>query len=241
MRTRMRVFGVVALLLGMFTTATARASDEGTKSQAYRDAYARGHREADADWKKGKATVYSFGLRSAAEELDRDTGLTYEAIAGCIVDDGILGRAAGHNARLKELIARHGPPANSRKPWDKELFGLKFYFEAQAREIAVAHLKPGGAAIASADGKFRVRLLKADPDALAEAKRYVRIEVKTGNDTKKATAWWLGPDAQEVEAIWGPAGSDTLIVRFPSIVKPSEGHTVAAVDLRTGNVLRAEY
>jgi hypothetical protein len=81
----------------------------------YQHGYALGRREADEQWATQSATLYVYGLRDRYDGLDSETGLTWEAIAQCIVTSEAEGRAAGHNTRIRDLIADQGVPPDSRR------------------------------------------------------------------------------------------------------------------------------
>ena len=74
-----------------------------------------GHEEALTDIAHGKLRVVSYGLpapwvREYREVLMRDYGIEYRAIAGCVVNDGILKYAAAYNEVMNQRIAAlHGP------------------------------------------------------------------------------------------------------------------------------------
>ena len=101
----------------------------------YQKGYHAGRAEADEQLIAGKATLYTYGLRrhDEIEFLDRETGLPFEPVAGCVVNETIHGRAAGHNDRIREFIAERGLPRNSFKRWEKDLFDLKGYYDAGRR------------------------------------------------------------------------------------------------------------
>jgi hypothetical protein len=100
-----------------------------------------------------------YGLRRGLEFLDRETGLPQQPIAGCVVDNTIIGRAAGHNGRIKEFIAERGLPGNSFKRWEKELFDLKGYYGRRKKTERPIHLAFGGPVAKSPDGKYTLRLV----------------------------------------------------------------------------------
>jgi hypothetical protein len=77
--------------------------------------YKAGAAEADNELKGGRASIYVYGLRPESENQDQETGLPYQGIAGCLVDERIVGRAVGHNERIAEYIKEHGLPSNSSK------------------------------------------------------------------------------------------------------------------------------
>ena len=77
--------------------------------------YKVGAAEADNELKAGRASIYVYGLRPESENQDQETGLPYQGIAGCLVDERIVGRAVGHNERIAEYIREQGLPSNSSK------------------------------------------------------------------------------------------------------------------------------
>jgi hypothetical protein len=88
----------------------------------YGAGYKAGAAEADKDLEEGVVAFYIYGLRRSPEFLDRKTGLPCKVIAACVVNDTLVGRAAGHNDRINEYIVERGLPSNSFKRWEKELF-----------------------------------------------------------------------------------------------------------------------
>jgi hypothetical protein len=75
----------------------------------------RGRLEADWEWSEGRATIFGYGLMRGAHQVDRETGLPFKSIAGCVVTERIMQRARWHNERIMALIARDGMPAYSWK------------------------------------------------------------------------------------------------------------------------------
>jgi hypothetical protein len=61
------------------------------------DAYKTGVAEAEKELQEGNATLYAYGTLEDPEFLDRETGLPYKVIAGCLVNEEIGARAAGHD------------------------------------------------------------------------------------------------------------------------------------------------
>src|SRR5579864_3437271 len=81
-------------------------------------AYKKARAEADRELKEGRASIYIYGLlrRSLlAPQLDEETRLPLERIAGCDWNAEIADRADGHNDRIKEYIKKHGLPACTSK------------------------------------------------------------------------------------------------------------------------------
>ena len=91
-------------------TAARESAREYYDPYAYRD----GHQEAVADIAHGKLGVVSYGLPAHwvpeyREVLQRDYGIEYRAIAGCVVSDGILKYAAAYNKVMEaRIIAQYG-------------------------------------------------------------------------------------------------------------------------------------
>ena len=130
--------------------------------ELYGNAYKLGVAEADEELNAGNATIYQYGLvdMMTLELLDRRTGLPLYGIAGCKVDDAIIGRAEGHNHRIDEVIAKRGLPSNSFKPWEKELFDLKGCYQTRSKTEKSFRLALGGPPAKSPDGKCTLRLVK---------------------------------------------------------------------------------
>jgi hypothetical protein len=82
------------------------------QSPAYKMGYAQGMKEAQEEINKNHLTIYTFGLRRIPEDrkdVDKETGLPYKDIAGCIVNDYILGRAAGHDDVIRNHLGKGTP------------------------------------------------------------------------------------------------------------------------------------
>lgn len=68
------------------------------KTIEYRRAYFVGVGEAKKEIELNQVTVYIYGkLPNNMKIIHKETGLIYKPIAGCIVDEKIVGRSAGHN------------------------------------------------------------------------------------------------------------------------------------------------
>jgi hypothetical protein len=81
---------------------------------SYTAAYTSGRAEAKSDVKAGKPAVEVFGLGAAGGHrvvlLRERYGIEIRPTAGCLVNDRILGHAAGYNAISKPEIARRFGP-----------------------------------------------------------------------------------------------------------------------------------
>ncbi|MBE9126498.1 MULTISPECIES: carboxypeptidase-like regulatory domain-containing protein [unclassified Coleofasciculus] len=99
-------------------TSSDEAIAESVKPKDYQSAYQNGRREAEANIANGKPSIYTVGLREpGGTAVDQETGLPVVAIAGCIVDDSILGRRDGYNDRIREWVATQ-PPVDSSEQED---------------------------------------------------------------------------------------------------------------------------
>jgi hypothetical protein len=181
--------------------------------------------EAEKELKEGKATLYTYGLRDrdGIEDLDRKTGLPFEAIAGCVVYDKLLGRAAGHNRRIAKYIEEHGLPSNSFKRWEKELFDLESYFAKRRKTEKPIPLIVGLPAEKSPDGKYAMRR--------AQKPRGLIVSVD-GIDHK---ALWISYG--NIDFFWGPKDSGFAVIRTSGV----DGTSFMAVDFKRGRRLRETF
>ncbi len=200
-------------------------------------AVAKGRAEADAELKSGGASVWTYGhnLQLFFEPLDRETGLFYSSF-GCVIDDELVGRVKGHNARIAEYVRDNGPPKNSLKPWEKELFGLKEYFESRCRTGAATRLTFGGPAAVSPDPGYAVKLVKR-PDKTLEGKSTESTWIVVGDQDieSKRTSLWM----KDAELVWGPKGSWFAVLRGAS--RTHDGQDYMALDLRRVRTIRWEF
>ncbi len=200
----------------------------------YEAGYKKGVAEADRELKAGKATFYTYGLRELGELLDRKTGLPYEPIAGCVVDDEIHGRADGHNERIREYIAEQGLPSNSFKRWENGLFNLKEYYEWQTKTEKPIRLTPDGSAVKSSDDMYSIRLGKRQrkrKDGTSEDELFIVIRVAEVDH--EALVWVKG----NVDFFWGPKKSGFALIHCDD----DRGSSFTALDLKRRKMLRAEY
>ena len=82
------------------------------KSPEYKKGFAIGIQEAEDEIKNNKMTIYTYGYPPAHRngiEFDKDTGLVYKTIAGCVVNDDVLGREAGHDKTIREHLKKRAP------------------------------------------------------------------------------------------------------------------------------------
>src|SRR5262249_32861850 len=111
-----------------------------------------------------------------AVQLDRETGLPYEYVAGCMIDDQTRGRIDGHNGAIRERIEVSGLPSGSFKPWEGLLFDFDRHF-ANPGEGGPQRLVPDGPGVTSPDGATTLRLRPVTKSRRAALQ----------------TAWTLGP------------------------------------------------
>jgi hypothetical protein len=202
-------------------------------------AVAKGRAEADAELNSGKASIWVYGHipieQLFFEHLDRETGL-YHSGFGCVVDGEIIGRVEGHNARIAEHIRKHGPPKNSFKPWEKELFGLKEYFESRCRTGAPTRLTVGGPAAISPDKGYTVKLVKR-PDKTLEGQPTESTWIVVGDQDieSRRTSLWM----KDAELFWGPKASWFAVLRGAS--RTDDGQDYMALDVREARTIRVEF
>ena len=203
----------------------------------YDAAYKKGIFEADKEWEAGEATIYVYGTRELGEFIHRNTGLRYKAIAGCVADEAIEARAAGHNQRIKELITNRGLPKNSFKPWEKELFDLKSYYDVRIKTEKPFRLTVGGKAATSPDGKYEVRLIKRpvnQPDGTTVEFSSLVVVIDGNKEGRQIRML-----ENEMDCIWGPKNSGFALVRISYGKKDLS--EFKAVDLIRGEPLRKEF
>lgn len=203
-----------------------------TLSPEYRRGYDEGIAQAESEFAHDAATVYVYGLGPRGQTLDLETGLNETAIAGCIVSDFILGRADGHNKRIRELINKHGIPAYSRKKHEGVLFALAQFFSTRApSEIEILHI--GGHDVMLGNGRIRLSQgpdgLRAYVNGVPLTRHGITNEVQTSLDAP------LEDVPQKTEATLGPEGSDTVIFRWTFSTNEQR---FGALDLRNAKWLR---
>lgn len=93
---------------------SSEAKSVPNQSSEYQNAYAQGEREAQENIAKGEPSIYTFG-KPGGSGIDQQTGFPLVAIAGCVIDDSILGRSNGYNDTMREWAAAQAI-VNSSKP-----------------------------------------------------------------------------------------------------------------------------
>jgi hypothetical protein len=202
----------------------------------YAVAVANGRAEAARELRRGEASIWTYGLNMKLfyESIDRETGLYFSSF-GCVIDDEIEGRVEGHNAKIAEHIRAHGPPKNSFKRWEKELFALKDYFEERCLTEKPIRLTAGGRAVSSPDGEYLVRLVKRPDRMNGRPIESVWIVVGEKDIESRRTSLW----PKDAEMIWGPKGSWFAIIRGKS--RTGDGLDYMALDLKQVRTIRREH
>ena len=201
-------------------------------------AFAQGRAEAKAEWQTNTATLYRYGLPAAEGNLDRETGLSFTAIAGCIVNDAIQQRAAGHNQRIKELIAQHGLPSYSRKRWVDDLDAPERWFARPRPQTPPTVLTVNASPATNQPCSLRlVGIPTGDPDG----KLSLKLQLEVGG-RRRDLAFPLGHyAARSTELLWGPPGADVAFLRWSDFEKPFFAdirEVFVVLDLRNGEWLR---
>ena len=99
--------------------ASAHAAENASPLDGYRSFFSLSKTEAETkaaalaknDFEAGTYRILVFGLRPAPEHDAyvkhlKAYGIECQAIAGCIVSDGILGAAEGYNGVMKSLLMK---------------------------------------------------------------------------------------------------------------------------------------
>jgi hypothetical protein len=194
---------------------------------------ARGRTEADEEIKLNKARLLNYGMFIPLDQIDRETGL-YHSGFGCVIDDEIVGRVEGYNARVREHIRDNGALKNSFKPWEKELFGLKTYFEDRTRTEKPTRLIDG-AAVSSPDGKYSVRLIsRPGVNRFGEPFKNISLVISDKNGSSEDPFFPL----KDPELLW-PTG-DAWFAVLKGKREHDDAIAYTAIDLRGKREIRSE-
>jgi len=246
-RRALLAVAVVALLVCLATSALWLWYPFGDTWSApslpmlgYMRAYDQGVAEARRDLAADRAVNLHYGLPEWDERLDRATGLPNRT-TGCLVDDRIKGYVRGYRATVSAHIAKHGLPANSRKPWEPILFDLLGYFSRRKAAGPPLTLVVDGDEAASPDGNCVVRAwIRKPTDDIPDAYLCGTIRSASGKETEWS-GYPLSPENKSLEYFWGPSGSDVLVVRGYCSYGKEPGLLTGALDLRSGCWLRYEF
>jgi hypothetical protein len=245
MRTRLLTIvlsPLVALILLSCEVAGNRAAKANPPVQKNHPAYLAGASEAEQEWEAGEATIYLYGLLNRYDcGLDKETGLVTKQIAGDFETEltAIRNREAGHNDRIKELIAKHGRPKYSRKKWVDEIFDSDRYYHEQEQRTEPTILAVNGGVFETTTCLLRlVGTPTGDPDGSV----YVRIEMKTGQRTQEIEFPLGHYAAERTELVMGPDGSDLVFFQWSRFGKwlPDIESVFGVLDMRSGMWIRAK-
>ena len=210
------------------------------QTKEYREAFKKGALEAAQEIKKGVVTLYTFGLQMSLEHLDKVTGLPIQPIAGCEIDNEILGRSAGHNEAVMEHVKLQGPPPNSFNRWSKDLFDLKEFFDRESKTVHPTPLKPGGRTLKSPDGRFTIRPVQTESKNDDGTIRHC-LGIVLGGETLNTTTEEIIWDEGETDLLWGPQGSRFAVIRCKTVKSDYFAFHFQALDLQRGKWLRWEH
>jgi hypothetical protein len=214
---------VIVAAVGVVTWAYAR----------YDRDYAEGWWEAECELWRGNATVRDVGHFSLGDfcNIDRDTGLPISVVD--VNSDGALMRTQGHNDHIEQYVRWNGPPKNSVKPWERELFNLKDFFDERTKIEAPKPLVDGGQALVAPDGKHCVRPV-AGRSGDGTPNCGLKLLLSSGSDVVDTPYVRFLPGDSDL--IWGPQGSQFVVVRSIALIFEK----YVALDLRTGRWLCEE-
>jgi hypothetical protein len=104
--------------------STSDVVTETHRSTEYQTAYAQGRREAQENIAIGKPSIYIVG-KPGGSGVDQQTGFPLFSIAGCSVNDSILGRFHGYNDRMREWAAARAAVESSPTTSDSQKNSLQ--------------------------------------------------------------------------------------------------------------------
>lgn len=191
----------------------------------------KGAEEARTEWSQGKVTLYTYGgPGGGGPSLDILLGIPYKGIAGCIVDQGIMDRAAGHNEEVYRLTLERGLPPNSRRPWlDLILSPENGWRDPKHFRAWLDEEKPEAA---SPDGQIVLRLKPG------EASKSTCVDLRLPGQVLEFYLHGYMASPPRVEAVWGPPRSDLLLLRYPGRSGDRPVQQFMVLDLRTIQVLK---
>lgn len=202
----------------------------------YDSGYAAGVAEAKWEIANKRAVIYTMGLGAGMNNYDLKTGLPAVAIAGCIVDSYIEGRAEGHNNQIRDHIERDGLPEYSRLPWANELSDLRSYFEDRATRDSLVSVRLGGPAVQAVEGDASLQLRRS----VYHTFEIPCLFIKGPRGWRRSGLSIFGNWPDSMVLLWGPPNSDLAFLRWERYADKSRYGLVynyAAVDLRSGRVL----
>ncbi len=198
---------------------------------------------AEAEWEiaNRRATIYIMGKNSGNDTFDDETGLPTTAIAGCIVDPYIEGRAKGHNDRIMREIEQNGLFNYSWKLFEDELADAKVYFDKRAVTEIPIPLSADDQPIFSADSTASIRIRKVSFRPGHGPINCVIVSGPRGERISRQSHFGDWPDSMVV--LWGPHSSDLAYLRWKHPTADNSARNLTAysvLDLRTASVLGAD-
>lgn len=189
----------------------------------------------EAELKTGTAQVFTYGLRRLWSDYHQKSGLTYRAIAGCIINDYIKGMADGNRKAIEDYIKAHGYPSNSRKNWEKIILDPASYQSTLSEEKLVKFGK-GVTAVELADGEYRLEIRQAK----TAGKRTKEFELLVSNKAGfTRNIYHINPDSQHT-AFFGPEGSRLLFIEVNYQDVKSVWYVIGLPDLAMLNRIGGE-
>ena len=193
--------------------------------------YVSGWCDAERALRRGKAVIYKldglFSVSSVIHCVDRDTGLPVQwfTVPSCgLAYNGECEWAKGYNDHVAQYVRWHGPPKNSFKPWENELFNLRRFFNDQSRTEAAKRLVAGKPGVVSPDGRYRVQPV-AGLDERGVPNGSLWLDFSAGN--VMLSDCFVRPFIGDSDLHWGPKGSPMVVVRSIS----GYGERYSAFDL----------
>jgi hypothetical protein len=159
-------------------------------------------------------------------------GIPHYGVAGCIVDQSILSRMAGHNDQVHRLILENGLPTSAKRIWLSVILKPEEAWRS-ATQPPVA-LRFDRSEAVSPDGTLRLRLKSAPEDQSPKL-----LGARNGAPFG-VNLYHLDRQHPKLEVQWGPKGSDLLFVRY-SQKEPGTPDNLAVLDSRTGRLLNVVY
>lgn len=236
-RMRLRTLMILVALVAFGMSAVAMLGDD--RSTQFRKGYEQGRREADAQIASGVVTIYAYGLRMPLSNFDPDTGLPFQAIAGCVVDDQILGRAQGHNERVLQYVKSGKTPMNSHKDWTDDLNDLLRTYTSQSQLQKPVRLTAGGPPFVSPDGRFKVQFVCSECDQQKPVAP-MHLEAKlmiAAPGSKSPRSYTCFHGKNPMDFVFGPRGSGFGVIRTET---PERVVDFQAVDLHVPCLLKGE-
>ena len=196
--------------------------------------YAAGWWDAEVELWEGTATLREWTLSDPGNicNIDRETGLRLAGSHAMIAGESRT-RDTGHDDHIRQYIRWNGLPRNSFKPWERDLFDLKKFFDRRSKSEEPERLADSGPFVLSPNfwryHRRYVQLRKNGtfqgvPKVVVSSRRFMLQE------------HFVGFETGDVDLISGPENSRFVVVRLIS----ENAEYYAAFDIKTGEFLREE-